>query len=136
MEYEIAVLKSNIAACHLKLEDWKAAVDEATKALDALGRLEKDEKKGTEEDGGGGGQNGVEKEDDGGVIELNGEGDDFEELEKLKMSDQRRDDVRRIKAKALMRRAKGRTEQGGWANLQGAEEGKTVTSEFLRLLES
>ncbi|KAL9613901.1 MAG: hypothetical protein Q9167_001579 [Letrouitia subvulpina] len=122
LEYEIAVLKSNIAACHLKLEDWKAAVDEATKALDALGRLEKEEKKGTKEDGSGAEQDGGEKEGDGGVVELNGEGDDFEELEKLKMSDQRRDDARRIKAKALMRRAKGRTEQGGWANLQGAEE--------------
>lgn len=118
----------------MKLEDWKAAVDEATKALDALGRLEKDGKKGTKQGGGGPAQDSGEKEDNEGIIELNGEGDDLEELEKLKIRDQRRDDVRRIKAKVLMRRAKGRTEQGGWANLQGAEEGKTVLSKFLRLL--
>lgn len=40
LEYEIAVLKSNVAACHLKLSDWKAAVEEATKSLEALDRLE------------------------------------------------------------------------------------------------
>lgn len=40
LEYEIAVLKSNIAACHLKLSDWNAAVEEATKSLEALDRLE------------------------------------------------------------------------------------------------
>ncbi|KAI4264645.1 MAG: hypothetical protein L6R42_000265 [Xanthoria sp. 1 TBL-2021] len=39
LEYEIAVLKSNIAACRLRLSDWKAAVEEATKPLEALDRL-------------------------------------------------------------------------------------------------
>jgi tetratricopeptide (TPR) repeat protein len=41
LDYEIAVLKSNISACQLKLEDWKEAVKSATEALDALERLEK-----------------------------------------------------------------------------------------------
>ena len=40
LEYEIAVLKSNIAACHVKLAEWKAAIDAATQSLEALDRLE------------------------------------------------------------------------------------------------
>ena len=35
-------------------------------------------------------------------------------------------DIERIRAKALMRRARARSEQGGWATLQGAEEGMFV----------
>lgn len=113
LEYEIAVLKSNTAACHLKLEDWKAAIESATAALDALDRLlpKKKEKK---ED---------EAEKEGGVVEIEGEGAEAEEeLKKLEISDQRRDDILRIRSKALMRRAKAKSEEGGWANLQGAED--------------
>ena len=114
LDYEVAVLKSNIAACHLKLEDWKAAVDSATAALDALDRLlpkkkkTKDDKAGTDE----------------GVVEIEGEDAEAEEeeLKKLEISDQRRDDILRIRSKALMRRAKAKSEQGGWGNLQGAED--------------
>ena len=115
LEYEIAVLKSNIAACHLKLEDWKAAIDSATAALDALDRLtpkklhqqQKDEK--AEHD----------------VVEIEAEGIEVDrQLAALDLSDQRREDIRRIRAKALMRRARAKSEQGGWGNLQGAEEGK------------
>jgi hypothetical protein len=38
---------------------------------------------------------------------------------------QREADVERIRTKALMRRARARSELGGWANLQGAEEGRS-----------
>ncbi|KAI4198036.1 MAG: hypothetical protein LQ350_005547 [Teloschistes chrysophthalmus] len=129
LEYEIAVLKSNVAACHLKLADWKAAVDEATKSLEALDRLDgppptpnpsdkKDERAAdrVEKDTG-------EKGDDDGVVELaDDDGDEGEALEKLQKDDRRKDDIRRIRIKALMRRARARTEQGGWGNLQGALE--------------
>ena len=40
LEYEIAVLKSNISACHLKLEEWKQAVDAANTALEALDKID------------------------------------------------------------------------------------------------
>lgn len=114
LEYEIAVLKSNISACYLKLEDWKAAIESANAALDALVRLQPTS---TAEDGKSGGA-------DDGVVEIGGEGEDAEqELAKLEMSDQRRQDIRRIKGKALMRRARAKSEEGGWGNLQGAEEG-------------
>lgn len=113
LDYEIAVLKSNIAACHLKLLDWKAAVDTATAALDALDRLIKEESIAQ-----GGDKSGA------GVVEIEGDGAaEEEQMEKLKTSDQRRRDVERIRAKALMRRAKAKFELRGWSNLQGAEDG-------------
>ena len=116
-DYEIAVLKSNISACHLKLEDWKAAVDSATASLECLERLQptkatKGKETGAEETG-------------NNVVEIEGEGEEAEkELADLKLSDERKEDIRRIRAKALMRRAKGKMEQGGWGNLAGAEEGE------------
>ena len=59
------------------------------------------------------------------VVEIEGEGDAAErELDRLRMDDKRKEDVQRIRAKALMRRAKARSELGGWGNLQGAEEGE------------
>ncbi|KAI1615771.1 hypothetical protein EDD36DRAFT_196567 [Exophiala viscosa] len=38
LDYEMAVLQSNIAACHLKLEQWKEAVDSCEKGLNGLER--------------------------------------------------------------------------------------------------
>lgn len=58
------------------------------------------------------------------VVELgdeDNEADEADQLEKLKETDAKREDVKRIRGKALMRRAKGKMELGGWANLQGAE---------------
>ena len=64
-------------------------------------------------------------------MEIEGEGAEAEEeLKKLEMSDQRRDDILRIRAKALMRRAKAKSEQGGWGNLQGAEEDYKVLAQL------
>ncbi|MCJ1485737.1 hypothetical protein MMC06_005912 [Schaereria dolodes] len=115
LEYEIAVLRSNIAACHLRLEDWKAAVAAATASLDCLDRLEPKKKEKEE--------NQAEKGEDDGIIEIEGEDDEVEkELANLKLSDERKEDIRRIRAKALLRRAKGKLEQGGWGNLAAAEE--------------
>ena len=118
LEYEIAVLKSNISACHLKLEDWKAAVESATASLDALERLQPTKAKKSVEPGDEG-QNGA-------VVEIEGDGEEAErELAELKLSDERKVDIKRIRVKALMRRAKGKMELDGWGNLVGAEEGET-----------
>ncbi|MCJ1433356.1 hypothetical protein MMC27_002716 [Xylographa pallens] len=117
LEYEIAVLKSNISACHLKLEDWKAAVESATASLDALERLQPTKAKKSTEPG--------DEGKDGTVVEIEGDGEDaVRELAELKLSDERKVDLKRIRAKALMRRAKGKMEQDGWGNLAGAEEGE------------
>jgi len=111
------VLKSNIAACHLKLEDWKEAIKVATAALDCLDRLQgikKDEGKEGKKDG-----EGAEEEADEEIVSVGAT-----RAEDTSEKGKRETDIERIRAKALMRRAKARTEQGGWASLQGAEEGK------------
>lgn len=118
------MLKSNIAACHLKLEEWKAAIDSASAALDALERLiaattsKPTDGKGNEDS----------------VVEIEGEGEAAEEqLKNLENSDQRKHDIQRIKTKALMRRAKAKTELAGWGNLQGAEDDYKALSQMSNL---
>lgn len=58
------------------------------------------------------------------MVELSGDDEDAEqaELDRLQKIDERKRDVLRIRAKALMRRARAKMELGGWGNLQGAEE--------------
>lgn len=130
MDYEIAILKSNIAACFIRLEDWKAAVDSATEALDRLERIlqlpsssssfkGKDKEKEDEE--------GHDDDDDGKVVEITAEGGGEQEeedaLATLQKRDKQKEDGQRIRAKALLRRARAKSELGGWANLQAAHEG-------------
>lgn len=114
LEYDIAVLRSNIAACHLKLEEWKQAVESATKALEALDRLDPPPppKDSTDDKNNTGG---------GGVV---GEIDDTTEilLDALTRTNHTINDVHKLRTKALLRRAKARHEVGGWSSLQGALE--------------
>ncbi|CAJ2512335.1 Uu.00g053500.m01.CDS01 [Anthostomella pinea] len=135
LDYELAVLKSNIAACHLKLEQYKEAIKTATESLDGLSRLEKAESKEQE--------TGNEKVKGPDAAE---EGEDEAEEEIISSGAQnsapavkeetaaetarrkRQDDIRRIRAKALMRRARARSELGGWSNLSGAEEDYKILS--------
>ncbi|KAI1332400.1 hypothetical protein F5Y16DRAFT_177090 [Xylariaceae sp. FL0255] len=135
LDYEIAVLKSNIAACQLKLEEWKDAVKSATEALEGLARLEKSEAEAEK-------QNETAKSEEGKVEEKDKEDEEEAEEEIISTGAQksapappkpvtdpeeearqkRRDDIERIRAKALMRRARARSELAGWSNLSGAEE--------------
>ncbi|KAF2108527.1 hypothetical protein BDV96DRAFT_587339 [Lophiotrema nucula] len=111
LEYHIAVLRSNIAACQLKLEEWKAAVESATQALEALDRVDPPLKKDGEA------KNEDEKNDTG-VQEIN---DALEvRIEALTRTAKSLQDVHKLRTKALLRRAKARQQVGGWASLQGA----------------
>ena len=114
LEYDIAVLRSNIAACHLKLEEWKEAVESATKALDALDRVDPPVPKTEAKEG-------HEAESHGGVV---GEIDDNTEvlLDALTRAGHTINDVNKLRTKALLRRAKARHQIGGWASLQGSQE--------------
>lgn len=138
MDYEIAILKSNIAACFIKLEDWKAAVDSATEALDRLERTRllppsSSSFKGKDKEGGKKGRNdNGDDDDDGKVVEITAEGgsgaeqdeeEEEEALAALRKRDEQKANVQRIHAKALLRRARAKSELGGWANLQSAHEG-------------
>jgi len=117
LDYEIAVLKSNVAACYLKLEDWKEAVKAATAALDGLDKLEGKKDRGNGDAKGGG----VEEEADEEIIS--------EDAAKAG----KKADVERIRTKVLMRRARARSEQGGWSSLQGAEEDYKLLSKMPNL---
>ncbi|KAH0547665.1 hypothetical protein FGG08_000154 [Glutinoglossum americanum] len=111
LEFEIAVLRSNIAACHLKLEDWKAAVTAATSSIESLDRLCPPRPEG----------DGADAEE--AVKEPDGDGS-------TKRSSPSTTDIQRIRAKSLMRRAKARSELGGWAALQGADEDYKLLSKM------
>lgn len=124
LDYELAVLRSNIAACHLKLEAWKEAISNATTALDSLDRLEQREKEQAAAEPG---ENKPAEGDDA-EEEIISSGaskagpplpdDNPQETARRK----RQDDIARIRAKSLMRRARARSELGGWSNLEGAIE--------------
>ncbi|PNY26413.1 Tetratricopeptide repeat protein 1, partial [Tolypocladium capitatum] len=141
--FQQAVVQSNIAACHLKLEQWKEAIKAATQALDGLAKLEEQEPEpvGTDKPASSereSAQDGTSERRDGTKDGTKAPEKDVEEetisagasksapapppsrpafpVEALKA------DVRRIRTKALLRRARARSEVGGWQNLAGAEE--------------
>ena len=144
LEYECAVLRSNISASHLKLQDWKAAINAATAALDGLERLLPGPKLKSREAEGSTATSGAEKSpgegsshvdppsgqpsaDGDAVVEL--EGNDAEvsaQLADLQLSDQRRADIARIRSKSLLRRARARSQIQTWAELQGAQDDYTL----------
>ncbi|GAB1730288.1 hypothetical protein NU195Hw_g9233t1 [Hortaea werneckii] len=125
LDYEIAVLRSNIAACHLKLEEWREGVESCDKGVENLERLEKlpsipkrDKKEGEQGEGGG------EQGEAGQVEEV--DEDLSARIEKLQLSGRTLDDIRKLQIKLLTRRARCRTSLGGWSALQGAEEDYTL----------
>lgn len=120
LDYELAVLRSNVAACHLKLQEWKEAVESAEKGIINLENLEplptlpkpKDSRKE--------GKDAVEEANGDGIEEVSEEVE--ERIANLQKSGRTLDEVRKLQIKLLMRRAKAKAELGTWANLQGADE--------------
>lgn len=121
------MLKSNVAACHLKLEDWKEAVNAATAALDKLDKLQGKVDGGQKQEGEA--ENAKPKEEEADE-EIVSEG--ATNSEDTSDKGKREADIERIRAKSLMRRARGRSELGGWASLQGAEEGIVASTPVIR----
>jgi hypothetical protein len=108
----------------LKLEAWKSAVDSATVSIDRLEKIipstlpdKGDETKGKE-------ATKPDAKDKDDVVEISGDDEEaeLEELQRLKEQDELRAKVLRLRAKILMRRAKAKSQIGGWGNLQGASE--------------
>ena len=118
LDYEIAVLRSNVAACHLKLQEWKEAVESAGKGIECLERLEplpsprKPQAQRSNE---------AEENNANDIVQEIDE-DMASRIENLSQSGHTIDEVRKLQIKLLMRRARARTEQSGWSNLQGADE--------------
>ncbi|KAI0456436.1 hypothetical protein F5B21DRAFT_522577 [Xylaria acuta] len=136
LDYELAVLKSNVAACHLKLEQYKEAIQSATESLDSLSRAEKAVFESTEKP-----REDTEKDDDEDepeeeIVSAGAQKSApaaVHETEAQQAAHKRHDDILRIKAKALMRRARARSELGGWSNLSGAEEDYKTLSTMTNL---
>ncbi|OBT68651.1 hypothetical protein VE03_01689 [Pseudogymnoascus sp. 23342-1-I1] len=121
--YERAVLNSNVAACHLKLEEWKETVKAASESVDDLDRLDPTKSKDSKKDASPKGEDGNE------VVEEQEEEADEEivsvgaaKAEDTSAVARRKADIERIRSKALLRRARARSELGGWSALGGAEE--------------
>ncbi|KAI9728182.1 MAG: hypothetical protein M1828_004643 [Chrysothrix sp. TS-e1954] len=131
LDYELAVLRSNIAACHVKLSDWKAAVDAASQGLDCLERLDPMPKEASKIAADGRGQ----QPSDSSSPAVAEEVDDAteERINALESSGHTRAEVQRIRIKALMRRAKARMEIGGWAALEEANKDYRTLSKMAEL---
>lgn len=107
LDYEIAILQSNIAACHLKLEEWKEAIESSTRGLEGLERLmptPKPPRAKVKKDTVG---PTLEEKADDTVIELpSDDEDEAAMLENLELDDKRKQDILRIRTKLLLRRAR------------------------------
>lgn len=114
LDYELAVLKSNIAACHLKLSEWKEAVEAATEALDGLQRLDP-----CNAPSGDGISN---KETHSGTIQELTEDTSSRYETFQRTSGKSLSDLKNLRIKVLLRRAKARHALKTWANLQGSLE--------------
>ncbi|KAH0494453.1 hypothetical protein TgHK011_001071 [Trichoderma gracile] len=145
LHYERAVLQSNIAACHLQTEQWKDAIKAASDALDSLAKLESEiNPKDSKDDTG----DGKPKDKDTGPEKAKDDEEDVEEeiissgaarsappappspTPEEKALETRKADILRIRTKALLRRARARSEEGGWSNLAGAEEDYRALSQM------
>jgi hypothetical protein len=111
LDFEIAVLRSNITACFLQLKEWKSCIEQADKGLQCLEDYEKEE---AESETKGQEDRIVEIADDE-VVE--------EGIVEETKARHTKDEVQKIRIKLLLRRAKARVESGGWAALNGAVEG-------------
>ena len=126
------MLKCNIAACHFRLKEWDEVVDAATASLEGLERLDptlKPTKTNEDVEQGVNGESRRRRISQGdcgsrfvgAVQEI--EDETAARTEEVERSGRSREEVMRIRVKALMRRAKAREQLGGWAALQGAMEG-------------
>lgn len=136
--FERAVIHSNISACQIKLEEWTAASKAATKALDTLVTMERElglipeAKKETPKDDA---KDDAEKDatetedkDNAPKVETKTKteptvADEVDtDFVPADVPDATKNDIKRIRIKALLRRGRARSEAGGWSNLSGAEE--------------
>ncbi|KAK0274457.1 hypothetical protein LTR35_011611 [Friedmanniomyces endolithicus] len=125
LDYELAVLRSNIAACHLKLEEWQDCVDSATKGLEGLERLEplpKPIKKPKSGAAATSQQQTLSLEDNDQPI-IEEVTDDLEaRIAHLQTTGHTLPQVRNLQIKLLTRRAKAQVQLATWASLQAADE--------------
>ncbi|KAL5594651.1 hypothetical protein BROUX41_001570 [Berkeleyomyces rouxiae] len=116
--FESAVLHSNIAACQLQFHDWADAIKSASAALADLDRLESRPAEAPAASD----SADTHAPDDDVDEEIISAGAAAAQPPPPPPLSAAKADIRRIRCKALMRRARARSEAGGWQNLVGAEE--------------
>ena len=133
--YDLALLRSNMAACHVKLGAWKEAIRSATEALEALDKETKriEKKKANPPEAFPETSDEVDDDDEDAEEEIISDGalkaarpppppPKTKPAKPTAPADPSDADILRIRSKALLRRGRARAELGGWANLSGAEE--------------
>ncbi|KAK1069065.1 hypothetical protein LTR12_014085 [Friedmanniomyces endolithicus] len=125
LDYELAVLRSNVAACHLKLEEWQDCVDSATKGLEGLERLEPLPKpaKKPKNSAAANGQQTIPTLEDNDQPIIEEVTDNLEaRIAHLQTTGHTLPQVRNLQIKLLTRRAKAQVQLATWASLQAADE--------------
>lgn len=145
LDFDRAVLYSNVAASHLKLEQWKDAAKAATTCLDALAKVEREDPLLNPKPNEAGEDADVaqlkvanEQDDEADVVEeiiskgaARAAPAPFKEASPTRSPlETRKADILRIRTKALLRRARARAEEGGWQNLAGAEDDYRTLSQL------
>nr|OQO25351.1 hypothetical protein B0A51_09924 [Rachicladosporium sp. CCFEE 5018] len=118
LDYPLAILRSNIAACNLRIKDWDAAVKAASKGLDCLENLEPlpkpPVKPKTGDDKTAPLPEVTEVEEVTPALEAR--------LAALTLSGQTLDAVKKLQTKLLLRRSTASTQLATWSSLQSASE--------------
>ncbi|KAK1245404.1 hypothetical protein MKX08_005033 [Trichoderma sp. CBMAI-0020] len=144
LHYERAVIQSNISACHLQVEQWTEAVKAATDAIDSLTKVESEEQlvpkdklgntkpdhKNEKKNDNNNGDDDVEEEIISSGAERAATMAPPEPTPEQAALENRKADILRIRTKALLRRARARSEAGGWSNLAGAEDDYRALSQM------
>ncbi|KAK4067149.1 uncharacterized protein Triagg1_7877 [Trichoderma aggressivum f. europaeum] len=135
LHYERAVIQSNIAACHLKAEQWKEAIKAASDAIDGLAKLESESSPADPKEDTPNNQDTTPAEEEDDVEEEIVSSGAARSASAQPTPEQvalenRKADILRIRTKALLRRARARSEAGGWSNLAGAEEDYRALSQM------
>ncbi|KPI36025.1 Tetratricopeptide repeat protein 1 [Cyphellophora attinorum] len=140
LDYELAVLQSNIAACHLKLEQWKEALDACEAGLNGLERelptkklsatKNKEGKNGPQPNGAKSSSDlsGTDDAEFNGTPQVNSPTNSNNSTSPTA----RRQSITRIRIKLLLRRARARSSltPQSWSHLAGAlEDYKTLATE-------
>ncbi|KAF2145830.1 uncharacterized protein K452DRAFT_244214 [Aplosporella prunicola CBS 121167] len=133
LDYEIAVLRANIAACHLKLSEWKEAVDAASLAIEHLDRVDpppaepepepEAAAKAPDAQTTASSSSTAENNNSSGAQVAEIDDATAARIAALQRTGRSTHDVRKLRTKALLRRAKARTPPAaGWADLQAAQD--------------
>lgn len=119
LDYELAVLRSNIAACHLQLQEWKEAITSAEKGIEGLDRLEPLPRPKPQTQQGKNDEQKGQADEEGTISEIS---DSEAHRIESNPSNHSLDQIRKLQTKLLLRRAKANTNLSTWSSLQAADE--------------